>query len=55
MNNLIPGLVGIALTVAFLAIIIVKVPAIPLVIIAVFVCALMVWDFVRTLREGSGK
>ncbi|MGE0661098.1 MAG: hypothetical protein AB7F36_13515 [Reyranellaceae bacterium] len=55
MNNLIPGLIGIALTVAFLVIIIVKVPAIPLIVIAVFVCGLMAWDFLRTLREGSGK
>jgi len=55
-NNLLPGLIGIALVVAFLAITLVKVPAIPLIVIAVGVCALMVRDFVRSLREGpSGE
>lgn len=53
MNNLLPGLIGIALVLAFLVIIILKVPAIPLIVIAIGVCALMVWDFVRTLREGA--
>ena len=50
MNNLVPGLIGIALTVAFLVIILAKVPAIPLIVISIVVCALMIYDFYLTLR-----
>ena len=52
MTNLITGLIGIAMVVAFLAFLLVWVPAPPLIVICVAVMALLVHDFVRTVRGG---
>jgi hypothetical protein len=50
---LITGLIGIAMLVAFLGFMVVWVKAIPLIIIVVGVVALLVYDFVQTLRAGE--
>ena len=58
MITLIAGLVGIAMVCAFLAIMLIWVPAPPLIIIVVSVMALLIWDFIQTVRygeNGSGK
>lgn len=56
--NLIGGAVGIGLYVAFLGFMLIWVPAPPLIIIVLVVTALLVYDFVQTLRfgeNGSGR
>ena len=50
---LITGLIGIAMLVAFLGFMVIWVNAIPLIIIVVVVVALLVYDFVQTLRAGE--
>ena len=52
-STLIAGVIGIAMVVVFLGIMIVWVPAPPLIIIIVGVMALLVYDFVMTLRFGD--
>jgi hypothetical protein len=52
--KLISGVIGIAGVMAFLGFMITWVPAPPLIIIVVVVMALLVWDFVQTLRHGEG-
>jgi hypothetical protein len=52
-SNLIAGAIGIAMVVTFLGFMIVWVPAPPLIIIVVGVMALLVYDFVMTLRFGD--
>jgi uncharacterized membrane protein len=52
-STLIAGAIGIAMVVVFLGIMIVWVPAPPLIIIIVGVMALLVYDFVMTLRFGD--
>jgi hypothetical protein len=52
-SNLIAGAIGIAMVVTFLGFMIVWVPAPPLIIIVVSVMALLVYDFVMTLRFGD--
>ena len=53
-NSLITGIIGIAMLVAFLGIMVWWVKALPLIIIVVFVLALLIQDFVQTLRFGEG-
>lgn len=53
MTNLITGIFGIVLVVAFLTFMLIWVPAPPLIIIVVFVMGLLVWDFIGTLRSGG--
>jgi hypothetical protein len=58
MAHLISGVIGIAMLAAFLGFMIVWVPAPPLIIIVVVVMALLLYDFVQTLRfgeSGSGR
>jgi len=52
-SNLIAGVIGIAMVMTFLGFMIVWVPAPPLIIIIVGVMALLVYDFVQTLRFGE--
>jgi hypothetical protein len=52
-SNLIAGVIGIAMVMTFLGFMIVWVPAPPLIIIVVSVMALLVYDFVMTLRFGD--
>ena len=54
MRTLIPGLIGIGLLVTFLTIMLLRVPAIPLIVIGVSVVLLLVWDFLNELR-GNGN
>ena len=58
MMILISGIIGIAMVIAFLGVMVVWVPAPPLIIIVVSVMALLIWDFIQTLRygeDGRGK
>lgn len=52
-STLIAGVIGIAMVMTFLGFMIVWVPAPPLIIIVVGVMALLVYDFVQTLRFGD--
>ena len=52
-NNLIAGIIGIAMVVVFLGLMIIWVPAPPLIIIIVGVMALLIYDFVQTVRYGE--
>ena len=54
MTNLITGLIGIAGVCAFLGIMLWWIKAVPLIIICVFVMALLIYDFVLTLKYGEG-
>jgi hypothetical protein len=47
------GAIGIAMFVAFLTFMLVWVPAPPLIIIVVACSALLIWDFIQTLRYGE--
>jgi len=53
MMTFISGIIGIAMVIAFLGVMVVWVPAPPLIIIVVFVMALLIWDFIQTLRHGE--
>jgi hypothetical protein len=50
-SNLIAGLIGIALMCGFLGVMIAWVKALPLIIIWVAVALMMIYDFVKTMRE----
>ncbi|WP_300299270.1 hypothetical protein [Ferrovibrio sp.] len=50
-SNLLAGLIGIALMCAFLGIMIAWVKALPLIIIWVGVMLMMIYDFIKTMRE----
>jgi hypothetical protein len=54
MTNLVTGLIGLLLVMAFLGIMLAWVPAIPLMVIVVVVMGLLVCDFIASLRNGSG-
>jgi hypothetical protein len=54
-DNLIAGIVGIGMLSAFLGIMLVWVPAPPLIIIVAVVMSLLLVDFVRSLRNGNGS
>ena len=49
----ISGVIGIAFYAAFLGFMLVWVPAPPLIIIVVIVTALLLYDFIQTLRFGE--
>jgi hypothetical protein len=51
--NLVSGVIGIALLSAFLGFMLWWVPALPLIIITVGCIALLIYDFVQTLRFGE--
>jgi hypothetical protein len=53
--TLVAGLIGIAGMVVFLGIMLIWVPALPLIIICVGVMLLLVYDFVGSLREEAEK
>ena len=53
-SNLIAGMIGIVLVCVFLGILITWIKAVPIVIIMLGVIAMMIYDFVKTLREGNG-
>jgi hypothetical protein len=53
-SNLIAGIGGIGMLVAFLGIMIWWVKAPPLILIVLVVLALVLYDFVQTLRNGEG-
>ena len=53
MTNFITGIIGIASVGAFLTIMLIWVPAPPLIIIVVAVMAMLVVDFVQSLRSGN--
>jgi hypothetical protein len=50
---LITGLIGIAMVVTFLGFMVWWVKALPIIIIVVGVMALLVYDFVQTVRSGE--
>jgi hypothetical protein len=51
--NVITGLIGIAMLLAFLGVLMWWIKALPLAIIVVSVILLLVYDFVQTLRQGN--
>ena len=53
MMGLVTGVVGIVLVLLFLGILVWWIKALPLTIIVVGVIALLLYDFVRTLRYGE--
>jgi hypothetical protein len=53
LTALITGIIGIALFVAFLGFMLIWVKAVPLIFIVAVVTALLVYDFVQTLRAGE--
>ena len=55
MMTLVTGIIGIAMVLGFLGIMLWWVKALPLIIIVVVVMALLIYDFVMTLREERGS
>ena len=56
MTNFITGLIGVAGVLVFLGILLWWIKALPLIIICGAVMALLVWDFVNSLRaNGNGN
>jgi hypothetical protein len=53
LTALITGIIGIVLVAAFLGFMVVWVKALPLIIIVVGVLALLIYDFVQTMRAGE--
>ncbi len=53
MTNLITGVLGIAMVAAFLTVMLIWVPAPPLIVIVLLVMAMLVYDFVRSLNSGG--
>ena len=53
MMTFIAGVIGIAMICTFLGVMLVWVPAPPLIIIVVGVMLLLIWDFIQTLRYGE--
>lgn len=53
MTNFITGILGIAMVAAFLVVMLIWVPAPPLITIVVLVMAMLVYDFVRSLKSGG--
>ncbi|MGH6947815.1 MAG: hypothetical protein ACREDZ_10845 [Kiloniellales bacterium] len=52
--SLVAGIIGMAVMIAFLGIYIVTIKAPPMIIIMVVVIGLMIWDFVKTIRQTNG-
>ena len=55
MTNLITGVIGIAGVCVFLGILLWWIKAVPLIIIAVLVMALLIWDFLKSLRADDNR
>ncbi len=55
MTNFITGLIGIAGICTFLGILLWWIKAVPLIIIAVLVMALLIWDFLKSLRADDNR
>jgi hypothetical protein len=56
MRDLVPGILGIAMVVTFLGIMVWWVKAVPLILIVIGVMALLIYDWVMTVRYGvSGR
>jgi len=53
MTNVITGLIGIVMLGVFLGIMLIWVPALPLIVIVAVVMALLLVDFVRSVRRGT--
>jgi hypothetical protein len=53
MTNLVTGIIGLAMVMAFLGFMVVWVKAVPLIIIVVFVMILAATDLVQSLRTGN--
>ena len=53
MMTFISGVLGIAMLATFLGIMLIWVPAPPLIIIVVGVMLLLIWGFIQTLRYGE--
>ena len=52
-DTLLAGTIGIAMVVVFLGLMVVWVPAPPLIVIIVGVMGMLIYDFVQTLRFGE--
>jgi hypothetical protein len=55
MTALVTGVIGIGMLATFLGIMVWWVKAPPLIIIVLVVMALLIYDFIQTLRFGEGK
>ena len=55
MTNFITGLIGIAGVCVFLGILLWWIKAVPLIIIGVLVMALLIWDFLKSLRAEDNR
>ena len=55
MTNLITGIIGIAGLFVFLGILLWWIKAVPLIIICLGVMALLIYDFLRSLRQANGS
>jgi hypothetical protein len=55
MTNLVTGIIGIAGLCAFIGILLWWTKALPLIVIAVVVVGLVLWDFLLSLRGGNGN
>jgi hypothetical protein len=53
MMTFISGVIGIAMVCAFLGVMLIWVPAPPLIVIVVGVMLFLIWDFIQTLRYGE--
>jgi hypothetical protein len=53
MTNFVTGIIGLAMAMTFLGFMVVWVPALPLIVIVVFVMALAAIDFVQSLRSNE--
>ena len=54
-TNLVTGIIGVASVIAFLGVLLWWIKAPPLIIIAVGVMVLLIYDFVLSLRGNGGK
>ena len=55
MTNFITGLIGITGVCVFLGILLWWIKAVPLIIISVLVMALLIWDFLKSLRADDNR
>jgi hypothetical protein len=56
MTNFITGIIGIVMVAGFLVVMLIWVPALPLIAIVVAVMSLLIFDFVQSLRSsGNGS
>ena len=55
MTNFITGLIGIAGVCVFVGILLWWIKAVPLIIISVVVIALLIWDFLKSLRADDNR